>query len=75
MARVTKSQAGLGAFVASTLAAFLVLLYDLDLYVSGDVTITEWATAEPVRAVAIVLLTLLGPAGLAAHFWYYRREQ
>lgn len=72
---MTRSQAGLAAFVGATLAALCALVYDLDLYMSGDVTITEWATAEPWRAVALVVLTLLGPAGLAAHFRYYRRSE
>lgn len=68
-----RSRAGLVAFIAATLTAVGVLLFDLDLYLSGRVTVTEWATAEPIRAVAIVLATLVGPAGLAAHFWYYRK--
>lgn len=73
MTAADKSWVGLAAFVGATLTAVGVLLFDLDLYLSGRVTVTEWATAEPVRAVAIVLATLVGPAGLAAHFWYYRK--
>jgi hypothetical protein len=75
MTRPSKSQVGLGAFVASVVTALGVLVYDLWLYLSGAETITEVSTDQPAWGVALVLLTLLGPTGLAAHFWYYRREE
>lgn len=67
------SAAGLWVFAAATVVALLVLLFDLWLWLTGRPTVTVWATAERWRWVAIVLASLVGPAGLAAHFVWFTR--
>jgi hypothetical protein len=62
--------AGLCMFVLTVLVNVAGLIYDLYLFWSGQLTITQKVWEHPILGVPIILLQVIGLVGLLLHFYH-----